>query len=427
MTAPAFEPAWVGEVELAGPVGDVVAPVAFYRRAQLLVRIHGTPIGLLSVPLEAGACDAATLVRHVREDLGPAVAAHLEYDGLPQDAIGVEGAPDVPAPRCAAPGPHPERADGLASVIVCTRDRPDRLPTTLETILASRRGDLELIVVDNAPQTAAACDIVSALGDPRVRYVLEPRPGLSRARNRGAQDARGRFLVFTDDDVRVDPAWLGRLLNGFSRAPHVGCATGVVLAAELETPAQAYIEQRLDWSAFRPPRIYDLGAHRSDDAMFPFSAGQFGTGANVAVDRETWDALGGLDPLLGTGTPAMGGEDLDLFLRVLLDGRALAVESSAVVWHWHHRTVEQLRRQQRGYGAGLAAYATKHLLDRRTALQIARRTPGALKRMTRDTRSAGRSAAVEDELSGIELRGLLTGSRRYLASRVRARREVPAP
>ena len=245
MTAPAFEPAWVGEVELAGPVGDVVAPVASYRRAQLLVRIHGTPVGLLSVPLEAGACDAATLVRHVREDLGPAVAAHLEYDGLPEDALGVGGLPRSRAPLRGS-GP-PSGARGGAGERHRLHARPARpAPDDASTtILASRRGDLEVIVVDNAPQTAAARDIVAALGDPRVRYVLEPRPGLSRARNRGAQEARGRFLVFTDDDVRVDPAWLGRLLNGFTRAPHVGCATGVVLAAELETPAQAYIEQRL--------------------------------------------------------------------------------------------------------------------------------------------------------------------------------------
>ncbi len=426
MTAAAFEPAWVGEVELAGPIGDVVAPVGSHRRAQLLVRIHGTPVGVVSVPLADGVCDAHRLVACVRDDLGPAVAAHLVGDGLAAVELDVAGLPEVAAPRCSAPGPHPERAEGLASVVVCTRDRPDQLPIALNSILASRRADVEVIVVDNAPKTAAARTVVDELADARVHYVLEPRPGLSRARNRGAQDAGGRFLVFTDDDVRVDPDWLGRLLNGFTRAPHVGCSTGVVLAAELETPAQAYIEQRLDWSAFREPRIYDLEAHRSDDAMFPFSAGRFGTGANFAVDRETWDALGGLDPLLGTGTPAMGGEDLDLFLRVLLAGRALAVESGAIVWHWHHRTVEQLRSQQRGYGAGLAAYATKHLLDPRTAPQIARRTPGALRRMTRDTRSAGKSAAVADELSGIELRGLLTGSWNYLGSRVRARREASA-
>ena len=277
---------------------------------------------------------------HVRAQVGGALAAHLRADGLPPAELEPGGIPPADRPPCTAPGPYPERAAGLTSVIVCTRDRPDRLVTAVRSVLDSDRGDLEVVVVDNAPATAPARAAVEGLGDPRVRYVLEPRPGLSRARNTGAAQASGVFLAFTDDDVRVDRSWLSRLLNGFTRDAHVGCATGVVLAAELETPAQAYIEERLDWSAFGEPQLFDMAAHRSDDPMYPFSAGRFGTGANFAVDRDTWTALGGLDPLLGTGTPAMGGEDLDFFLRVVLAGRALAAEPSAIVWHWHHRTMD---------------------------------------------------------------------------------------
>ncbi len=424
-----FEPVWMGDLELTGPIADLEPPPdhrgSAYRHARLLVRVHGTPVALIHVDLEDGRCPALSLVTRVRQEAGDRVAAHLQDDGLPVAELDVQGLPAVAEPRCAAVGPCPERARGPASVIVCTRDRSESLRVALTSILASDREDFEVVVVDNAPATDATRTVVDELADPRLRYVLEPRAGLSRARNRGALEARGGLLAFTDDDVRVEPTWLGRLLNGFTRAPHVGCVTGLVVAAELETSSQAYFEYRISWSTLLETRFYDLAGHGSDDPMYPFRAGRFGTGASFAVDRETWFALGGVDPLLGAGTPAMGGEDLDLFLRVLLSGRALAVEPRAVVRHWHRRELEQLRRQMYGYGTGLAAYGWKHMTNRRTGPGIARRVPSAVRAIVRDARGAGTTATVDLDLSAVELRGLVAGAPIYIRSRLLARRADP--
>ncbi|PRC62799.1 glycosyl transferase family 2, partial [Mycobacterium sp. ITM-2017-0098] len=68
----------------------------------------------------------------------------------------------------------------------------------------------------------------------------EPRPGLSRARNTGLSAATGEVVAFTDDDVVVDRHWLSAIARGFSRGPAVSCVSGIVAAAELRTPAQAY-------------------------------------------------------------------------------------------------------------------------------------------------------------------------------------------
>lgn len=420
-------PAWVTEVEIGVPLADLEvppeAPGAPFPRAHILVRVHGTPIGFVTPALRGGRLPAEQLAGAVREHLGEALAAHLRADGLPVAEPGAAGLEPAPDPLCARPGPYPDRAEGPATVVICTRDRPETLRIAIASVLASDRDDLEIVVVDNAPATASAREVVDRLDDPRVRYVLEPVPGLSRARNTGVANARGRLLAFTDDDVRVDRAWLRALLNGFTRAPHVGCVTGPVLASELLTPAQGYLEARLSWSAFEGPRLFDDAAHRPDEPMFPFSAGRLGTGANFAVDRRSWEALGGLDPLLGAGTPTLSCEDLDLFLRVILSGRALASEPRAVLWHAHHRDLAALHRQQHGYNVGLAAYACKHLLDQRTGPAIARRVPGALRRMSRDTRSAQEATRLDAEIPGVEARWMLVGAQRYLRSRLRARRE----
>ena len=62
------------------------------------------------------------------------------------------------------------------------------------------------------------------------------------------------------------------------------------------------------------PRRYDLVANRHPSALYPFSAAFPGTGANFAIRRSAVNDLGGFDPILGTGGPGRGGEDLDWFL-----------------------------------------------------------------------------------------------------------------
>jgi GT2 family glycosyltransferase len=84
---------------------------------------------------------------------------------------------------------------------------------------------------------------------------------------------------------------------------------------------------------------------------------------------------------LGAGTPTNSGEDLDMFLRVLLAGRAIAYESSAVIWHVHRSDSEALGRQMYNYGLGLTAYLAKHMLDSSTRWQMLRRVPRGAKRL----------------------------------------------
>jgi GT2 family glycosyltransferase len=112
--------------------------------------------------------------------------------------------------------------------------------------------------------------------------------------------------------------------------------------------------------------------------LYPFSAGIFGTGASFAFDRQRLVRLGGFDEALGAGTLTRGGEDLDIFVRILLDGGAIAYEPAAVVWH-HHRADEQsLLKQMYGYGTGLTAYLTKLLMHNATRNQLLRRVPAGL-------------------------------------------------
>src|SRR5690606_16449022 len=109
-----------------------------------------------------------------------------------------------------------------ASVVVCTRDRAASLAVTLESIAGLRIPALvvaELVVVDNGSTdgTPAVVEAFRRRSPLPLRYVRELRPGIAPARNAGMAAARGRIVVFTDDDVTVEPDWLAEMLEAFRR------------------------------------------------------------------------------------------------------------------------------------------------------------------------------------------------------------------
>ena len=105
------------------------------------------------------------------------------------------------------------------SVVIPTYRRPEGLRSALHSLLRQTRAPGEIVVADNSPEGGAR-DVVEAaraVAPFPVRYVHEPRPGVSNARNAGFAAARGRFIAFLDDDEIADPVWLSALLNTAER------------------------------------------------------------------------------------------------------------------------------------------------------------------------------------------------------------------
>lgn len=238
------------------------------------------------------------------------------------------------------------------SVIVCTRDRPEPLRRCLAALARLDYPAFEVIVVDNASQTPATCEVVAA---PPFRYVREDRPGLDWARNRGAAEARHALIAYTDDDVRVDRDWLWGVAAAFAD-PQVAAMTGLVLPAELETQAQIIFERYGGMSKGFAPRLFQRD--RMDNAGL-IGAHQCGVGANMAFRRETLAQVGGFDTALDVGTPSFGGGDIDMFHRVLAAGLDLQYEPTALVWHQHRRDRPGLYRQIYSNGRAFGVYLGK--------------------------------------------------------------------
>lgn len=96
------------------------------------------------------------------------------------------------------------------SVVIATKDRASYLEKALESVaLQAGAPEFEVVVVDNGStdETAAVANAVPR-GDAPVRYLYAPEPNRGKARNRGAEVARGRYLLFCDDDVSLPPGWI---------------------------------------------------------------------------------------------------------------------------------------------------------------------------------------------------------------------------
>jgi glucosyl-dolichyl phosphate glucuronosyltransferase len=179
------------------------------------------------------------------------------------------------------------------SVIVSTRNRAAYLPEVLRT-LAEQAGETpyEVIVIDNG-STDETPALLSAwcARDRRFRTAREDRPGLSRGKNAGILLARAPLLLFTDDDVRVDPRWVASYRTLFDRHPDPYLIAGGPIV-----PMPHDLGPWPDW--FGEPALAEAGLldHRTERAL---RSGEYVWGGNMAVPRRVFDQLGGWDESAG--------------------------------------------------------------------------------------------------------------------------------
>lgn len=401
-TGSGFQPIWRGELEMQEPAlpSRIVDPNGIpYERGRILVRAGGAPLGFIELETAAGYLNLALAIERSRA------------------AFGERAESAVTETKWTA-----ER-DELVSVVLCTRNRTVSARRAIESLQALRHPNVDIIVVDSAPDDDSTRRVVAELSeaDPRVRYVCERVKGLSRARNRGVHEAAGEFVAFTDDDVQVDPLWINGFLRGFDKGPDVACVTGMVASGSLNHPAEQYFDRRFGWSAKCEPRVFTRTRTAADSPLHPYMAGAFGTGANFAARASVLRTLGGFDECLGAGSPTHGGEDLDMFVRIITSGHAISYEPSALVWHGHRVDDESLRSQMYAYGLGLTAFLTKHLLAPGSRVAFARRIPAGLAHMLtlmrRSRRAAAQASFDRGRLTYTEARGMLAGPFVYLQAR----------
>lgn len=246
--------------------------------------------------------------------------------------------------------PAEARADDM-SVIVCTRDRPPELAACLRALAAQRCPPGEILVIDNSVARSAES---SCAAFPQVRYVHEPRPGLSAARNAGIAHSTRALLAFTDDDVEVHSDWTAELVRAFDNAPDADSVTGLVVPASLETEAQRFFQFEMGgFGACYVPMRFEQRFFAESLPHGP-QVWRIGAGANMAFRRAVFERIGGFDERLGAGAAGCS-EDSELWYRILAAGGTCMYEPRAVVFHHHRADWAGFRRQMRAYMRGHVA------------------------------------------------------------------------
>jgi glycosyltransferase involved in cell wall biosynthesis len=229
------------------------------------------------------------------------------------------------------------------SVIVPTRDRPEKLNSTLAALARQQDidpRDYELIVVDDGSDPPVAIERGARA---RVAHLIRlDGDGRSVARNKGAEAAGGELLVFVDDDVLVSPGFL---------SAHWG--------ARLDWPGALQVGATpLPETALAAP--FGRFRQRLEDALVPDSAGPLQarrfTAQNMAVERSVFRRLGGFDPELSVG------EDQDLALRHTADGGPIVFVPQARGVHDDHDALDLESYCARGerYMAELVRLGARH-------------------------------------------------------------------
>jgi hypothetical protein len=234
-----------------------------------------------------------------------------------------------------------------ASVLISTRNRPEKLRRCLSTLLAVLPPLCEIVCVDQSDDPPVAGVVPRSR---RLRYLPSPRRGLSAGRNDAAAESRGEILIFTDDDCHAPRGWVESWIDLFDRWPTVDVGFGPVSPAEPGRDGGATLD--FEPSQFQPATRLTTFLRRPET---------LGIEGNMAIRRIAWRAVGGFDEEIGAGTRFAGAEGFDIAYRIVRARGALIHSPGPAIVHDGFQTATQMGRVSMGYCAGAAAVYMKHV------------------------------------------------------------------
>ena len=246
----------------------------------------------------------------------------------------------------------------LLSVIVCTFNRANLLPFSLRALSEQTldQSAYEILIIDNnSTDHTRQVGLEFIHQHPNVRYFLEPQQGLSHARNRGCQEARGQYVAYVDDDAKADPAWGERIVAVFERVVPQPLAVG---------------GPYFPWYESKPPRWFTEDFEKrywGNRAKFlDTKQATLGlSGSNMAFPKEVLSRFGPFSTDEGIMKRNLG-EEADLFHRIFRSGirekKCLFwYDPAIVVHHWTPlRNAEIGYRTRRAFKSGLSVAHIKN-------------------------------------------------------------------
>ena len=307
-----------------------------YDAVEILIRDGRYPVGWARISCEGDSLDPAKL-----RDLAEKPPKISKLD-----------APDVAQPNI--------------SIAICTRNRSGDLAGALRSLVDQVHAPHEILVIDNGCQSLVR-DLVAEIL-PNARYVPERNPGLSASRNRALTEASGDAIAFMDDDAEADPYWVKSIAQCLASFPKAAGVVGLTVPLELETASQQLFEANCGYARGFERRVFPRYQLYRYGLKLPLIAvaAEIGTGCNMAFRCEHLKKFYGFDEFLGPGPlQTGGGDDIDIFYRLMRAGYDIIYEPGAIVRHRHRPDKKQLLSQLQGHQRGFTSYLVKSILTER--------------------------------------------------------------
>lgn len=216
-----------------------------------------------------------------------------------------------------------------ASVIICTYNRSALLRDSVLSVVNQdfSPDDYEIIVVDNnsSDDTSAIMQELAVASPVVLKYLFEPRQGLSHARNCGIAAARGEVVVFTDDDIEAEKNWLKEIVSVFDSA-EVACAGGPL--------RPVWPAKKPEWLTNSLINGLSVSEFESARELGEFKWPHYPWGANISFRKRIFDEIGFFPEDLGRiGENLLSNEEIFLCMKVEKSGKKIAFAENAIVYH----------------------------------------------------------------------------------------------
>lgn len=219
----------------------------------------------------------------------------------------------------------------MISVILCTYNRDRYIYNVLHSLAAGTlpATDYEVVLVNNNSTDRTEEEVRRFEADHpevAVRYCMETRQGLSYARNRGIEEAKGDLLVYVDDDALVNPEYLKTYADFFGRNKEAVAAGGPII------PQYDGCEEP-DWMSHYTRQLITGKLYLGEkEREFPGEA--FPGGGNAAYRKSVFDTVGLFNTELGRkGNSLIGAEEKDLFDKMTTHGMRFYYLPTAILYH----------------------------------------------------------------------------------------------
>ena len=250
------------------------------------------------------------------------------------------------------------------TVVICTRNREELLAQVLKSLCqqAAPASSYEVLVVDNASKDGTHRVVEGYMAEmPNLRYIFEPRLGLSMARNRGWQEAHAEYIAYIDDDSKAPAEWLEIALDVIHR----------------ENPDMFGGPVYPFYSAPKPAWFRDeYNIATNGDCPKQLMTNEYFHGSNMFIRRNVFGLIGGFDENLGMAGSQLGYAEETAFLnrlRMQKPASSIYYEPRLLSYHlvrpekyslaWQFRSRFPLGRQNYlAYSNGVHTLTFKHIL-----------------------------------------------------------------